>query len=193
MSATDHRLMLDMIHAKDLEQLIAETIPDGIRLKSDLNIPSALTEEEFLAEFREIAGKNKVNNSFIGQGYYDTFLPTVIQRNILENPAWYTAYTPYQAEIAQGRMEALINFQTMVSELTGMELANASLLDEATAAAEAMTMLYGQRKGSKKKTAHTFYVSDKVFPQTLDFIIHQVCPTRYPVEVGELAKLDVTR
>ena len=193
MSATDHRLMLDTIHAKDLEQLIAETIPDGIRLKSDLNIPSALTEEEFLAEFREIAGKNKVNNSFIGQGYYDTFLPTVIQRNILENPAWYTAYTPYQAEIAQGRMEALINFQTMVSELTGMELANASLLDEATAAAEAMTMLYGQRKGSKKKTAHTFYVSDKVFPQTLDLLYTRSAPLGIRVEVGELAKLDVTR
>lgn len=193
MSAADHRHMLDTIHATDLEQLIAETIPDGIRLKSDLNIPSALTEEEFLVEFREIASKNKVNNSFIGQGYYDTFLPTVIQRNILENPAWYTAYTPYQAEIAQGRMEALINFQTMVSDLTGMELANASLLDEATAAAEAMTMLYGQRKGSKKKTAHTFYVSDKVYPQTLDLLYTRSAPLGIRVEVGELAKLDVTR
>ena len=193
MSAADHQHMLETIKAKDLEQLIAETIPDGIRLKSDLAIPSALTEEEFLVEFREIAQKNKVYTSYIGQGYYDTFLPAVIQRNILENPAWYTAYTPYQAEIAQGRMEALINFQTMVSDLTGMELANASLLDEATAAAEAMTMLYGQRKGSKKKTANTFYVSDKVYPQTLDVLYTRSAPLGIRVEVGELAKLDVTR
>ena len=193
MSAADHQHMLEAINAKDLEQLIAETIPDGIRLKSDLAIPSALTEEEFLVEFREIAKKNKVYTSYIGQGYYDTFLPAVIQRNILENPAWYTAYTPYQAEIAQGRMEALINFQTMVSDLTGMELANASLLDEATAAAEAMTMLYGQRKGSKKKTANTFYVSDKVYPQTLDVLYTRSAPLGIRVEVGELAKLDVTR
>ena len=193
MSAADHQHMLETINAKDLEQLIAETIPDGIRLKSDLAIPSALTEEEFLVEFREIAKKNKVYTSYIGQGYYDTFLPAVIQRNILENPAWYTAYTPYQAEIAQGRMEALINFQTMVNDLTGMELANASLLDEATAAAEAMTMLYGQRKGSKKKTANTFYVSDKVYPQTLDVLYTRSAPLGIRVEVGELAKLDVTR
>jgi glycine dehydrogenase len=193
MSAADHQHMLETINAKDLEQLIAETIPDGIRLKSDLAIPSALTEEEFLVEFREIAKKNKVYTSYIGQGYYDTFLPAVIQRNILENPAWYTAYTPYQAEIAQGRMEALINFQTMVSDLTGMELANASLLDEATAAAEAMTMLYGQRKGSKKKTANTFYVSDKVFPQTLDVLRTRSAPLGIRIEVGELSKLDVTR
>ena len=193
MSAADHQHMLETIKAKDLEQLIAETIPDGIRLKSDLAIPSALTEEEFLAEFRKIAQKNKVYTSYIGQGYYETFLPAVIQRNILENPAWYTAYTPYQAEIAQGRMEALINFQTMVSDLTGMELANASLLDEATAAAEAMTMLYGQRKGSKKKTANTFYVSDKVYPQTLDVLYTRSAPLGIRVEVGELAKLDVTR
>jgi glycine dehydrogenase len=193
MSAADHQHMLETIKAKDLEQLIAETIPDGIRLKSDLAIPSALTEEEFLAEFRKIAQKNKVYTSYIGQGYYDTFLPAVIQRNILENPAWYTAYTPYQAEIAQGRMEALINFQTMVSDLTGMELASASLLDEATAAAEAMTMLYGQRKGSKKKTANTFYVSDKVYPQTLDVLYTRSAPLGIRVEVGELAKLDVTR
>ncbi len=193
MSAADHQHMLETINAKDLEQLIAETIPEGIRLKSDLAIPSALTEEEFLVKFREIAQKNKVYTSYIGQGYYDTFLPTVIQRNILENPAWYTAYTPYQAEIAQGRMEALINFQTMVSDLTGMKLANASLLDEATAAAEAMTMLYGQRKGSKKKTANTFYVSDKVYPQTLDVLYTRSAPLGIRVEVGELAKLDVTR
>ncbi len=193
MSAADHQHMLETINAKDLEQLIAETIPDGIRLKSDLAIPTALTEEEFLAEFRKIAQKNKVYTSYIGQGYYDTFLPAVIQRNILENPAWYTAYTPYQAEIAQGRMEALINFQTMVSDLTGMELANASLLDEATAAAEAMTMLHGQRKGSKKKTGNTFYVSDKVYPQTLDVLYTRSAPLGIRVEVGELAKLDVTR
>ena len=142
---SDHDLshMLTTIHAKNLEQLIEETIPSGIRSEHVMNIPEALSEEEFIAEFQRLAQKNKIFDSFIGQGYYDTLLPNVIKRNILENPAWYTAYTPYQAEIAQGRMEALINFQTMVSELTGMEIANASLLDEATAAAEAMTMLYG--------------------------------------------------
>jgi len=192
---SDHDLshMLTTIHAKSLEQLIEETIPSGIRSEHVMNIPEALSEEDFIAEFQKLAQKNKIFESFIGQGYYDTLLPNVIKRNILENPAWYTAYTPYQAEIAQGRMEALINFQTMVSELTGMEIANASLLDEATAAAEAMTMLYGQRKGQKKKEAHTFFVSDKVFKQTIDVLVTRAEPVGIRVEVGPLASFDVTR
>lgn len=152
--ATKH--MLNTIKADSLDQLIDETIPDGIRLSGPLNLPEALSEVDFLEEFKALASKNKIYKSFIGMGYYDTHVPNVIKRNILENPAWYTAYTPYQAEIAQGRLEALINFQTMVSDLTGMEIANASLLDEGTAAAEAMSMLLGQRKGAKRKGQISF-------------------------------------
>lgn len=149
--ATATQEMLATIGADSIEQLINETIPDGIRLSEKLNLPEAVSEFDFLVEFKKLASKNKIFKSFIGMGYYDTHVPKVILRNILENPAWYTAYTPYQAEIAQGRLEALINFQTMVSDLTGMELANASLLDEGTAAAEAMSMFLGQRKGAKEK------------------------------------------
>ncbi|KPM46895.1 aminomethyl-transferring glycine dehydrogenase [Jiulongibacter sediminis] len=165
------KAMLQTVSANDIDQLINETVPAGIRLKNKLNLPEALTENEFLNEFRKLADQNKVFKSFIGLGYYETRLPSVILRNILENPAWYTAYTPYQAEIAQGRLEMLFNFQTMISELTGMELANASLLDEGTAAAEAMSMFYGSRKGAKKKTAETFLVSDQCFAQTIDIVI----------------------
>jgi len=193
MSDQDLTHMLETIQAKDLEQLIQETIPQGIRADKSMNIPDALSEEDFLAAFQKLAQKNKIFDSFIGQGYYDTLLPNVIKRNILENPAWYTAYTPYQAEIAQGRMEALINFQTMVSDLTGMEIANASLLDEATAAAEAMTMLYSQRKGQKKKESHTLFVSDRVFKQTIDVLITRAEPVGIRVEVGALDSFDVTR
>ena len=117
--------MLNTIGAESIDQLIDETIPDGIRLKEKMNLPQAISEFDFLAEFKELASMNKMFKSFIGMGYYDTHVPKVILRNILENQAWYTAYTPYQAEIAQGRLEALINYQTMVSDLTGMELANA--------------------------------------------------------------------
>ena len=132
--------MLQVIGASSIEQLVKETIPSNIRTTKPLDLPPAQSEATFLKNFKALMGQNKVFRSFIGMGYHDCLTPTVIQRNILENPAWYTAYTPYQAEIAQGRMEALINFQTMVTDLTGMELANASLLDEGTAAAEAMTL-----------------------------------------------------
>ena len=142
--------MLKVIKAKSVDDLIDETVPAGIRLKKPLNLPKAKSEYEFLQDFRLIASRNKVYKSYIGTGYYNTITPGVILRNILENPGWYTAYTPYQAEIAQGRLEALINYQTMIIDLTGMQIANASLLDEATAAAEAMHLFLASRKGSKK-------------------------------------------
>ncbi len=184
--------MLDTIRAESIDQLIDETIPDDIRLSKKLNLPEALSEVEFLEEFRKLAGQNRIFKSFIGAGYYDTHVPNVIKRNILENPAWYTAYTPYQAEIAQGRLEALINFQTMVSDLTGMELANASLLDEGTAAAEAMSMLLGQRKGGKRKEAFRFFVSELCHPQTIDVLRTRAEPVGVEIVTGDHKQLDVT-
>jgi glycine dehydrogenase len=161
-SAEEVSLMLKAIGANSIEELIDQTIPKSIQLEKPLELPSAISEAAFLREFKALANKNKIFKSFIGLGYYDTLVPGVILRNILENPGWYTAYTPYQAEIAQGRLEALINYQTTVMDLTGMEMANASLLDEATAAAEAMTMLYAS-KPREKKNANKFFVDEKVF------------------------------
>ncbi len=184
--------MLDFIKAKDFDTLIDETIPKGIRLSKPLNLPKALSEVEYLEDLKKMASKNKIYKSFIGMGYYDTHVPNVIKRNILENPAWYTAYTPYQAEIAQGRLEALINFQTMVSDLTGMEIANASLLDEGTAGAEAMSMFYSQRKGAKRKTANKFFVSDLCHPQTIDVMQTRAEPIGIEIVVGNHNELDVT-
>lgn len=158
--------MLKIIGTETIDTLVGETIPKSIRSTKPLNIPHALSEHEFLEEFRKIISVNRIYKSYIGMGYYDTITPAVIQRNIYENPGWYTAYTPYQAEIAQGRLEALVNFQTMIMDLTGMDLANASLLDEGTAAGEAMTMLYALRKGEKKQ-AVKFLVDENIFPQTL--------------------------
>ena len=137
--------MLTVIGVNSVESLIAETIPSSIRSEKKLTLPPAKSEYDYIKDLKKTAQKNTIANSFIGQGYYNTIIPPIIQRNILENPGWYTAYTPYQAEIAQGRLEALINFQTMIVELTGMEIANASLLDEATAAAEAVSMLVQTR------------------------------------------------
>ena len=142
--------MLKVVKAKSVDEVIDQTIPANIRLKKALNLPAAQSEFEFLKSFKKIAQKNKVYKSYIGTGYYNTITPGVILRNILENPGWYTAYTPYQAEIAQGRLEALINYQTMVIDLTGMQIANGSLLDEATAASEAMHLLFASRKAAKK-------------------------------------------
>lgn len=184
--------MLEVIKAESLDKLIDETIPEGIRLPKPLNLPEALSEADFLNEFRKLAEKNKIYKSFIGMGYYDTLVPNVIKRNILENPGWYTAYTPYQAEIAQGRLEALINFQTTISDLTGMELANASLLDEGTAAAEAMSMLYGQRKGKKRKEADVFFVSELCHPQTIEVLQTRAEPIGVEVKIGNHKDLDVT-
>ena len=166
----DQNQMLKTIGVDSLDQLIYETIPDDIRLKNGLNLDEPMTEYEYLNHIHELSKKNKVFKSYIGLGYHPTIVPAVIQRNILENPGWYTAYTPYQAEIAQGRLEALLNFQTMVTDLTGMEIANASLLDESTAAAEAMSLLFAVReRDQKKNNVNKFFVSDAILPQTLSF------------------------
>ncbi len=166
-SADETAAMLDTIGLQQLDELIDETVPAQIRASHPLRLPAARTEAAYLQKMKVVADKNKVFKSYIGQGYYDVVLPGVIQRNVFENPGWYTQYTPYQAEIAQGRLQALLNFQTMVIDLTGMEIANASLLDEATAAAEAMFMQYGLRKN---KAANTYFVSSTIFPQTLDVL-----------------------
>ncbi len=183
--------MLKKIGASSLEELINQTIPKAIQLEKPLNLPAPRLESEFLKEFRELASKNKVFKSFIGLGYYDTIVPGVVLRNVLENPGWYTAYTPYQAEIAQGRLEALINFQTVVMELTGMELANASLLDEGTAAAEAMTMLFSV-KPKEKRNAMKFFVDEKVFPQTKAVLETRAEPLGIELVYGGIDQLDLT-
>ncbi len=183
--------MLEKIGASSLTELINQTVPQSIQLERPLQLPAAQLESEFLKNFKKLASKNKVFSSFIGLGYYDTLVPGVVLRNVLENPGWYTAYTPYQAEIAQGRLEALINFQTVVSELTGMELANASLLDEGTAAAEAMTMLHAV-KPREKKNANTYFVDEKVFPQTKALLITRAEPIGINLVFGPLSSLDLT-
>ncbi|MCF6239112.1 MAG: glycine dehydrogenase (aminomethyl-transferring), partial [Candidatus Marinimicrobia bacterium] len=183
--------MLQSIGVSSIDQLIKEAIPSSIMFDKDLDLPEALGEHEFLSSFKKMFAKNKVMRSYIGMGYYGTLTPTVILRNILENPGWYTAYTPYQAEIAQGRLEALINFQTLVIELTGMPIANASLLDEGTAAAEAISMFYGKRSRSKKK-AEKFFVDQNVFPQTLDIIKTRTASAGIEIVIGSLEELDLT-
>ncbi|WP_339923006.1 aminomethyl-transferring glycine dehydrogenase [uncultured Cyclobacterium sp.] len=190
-SENDLQEMLKTIGVDSLETLIDETIPKNIRLKQPLQLPPPQSENLFLKTFKATVSKNQIFKSYIGLGYYDTLVPAVIQRNILENPGWYTAYTPYQAEIAQGRLEALINFQTMVSELTGMELANASLLDEGTAAAEAMAMLAAS-KGRSKKKATTFYIDEKVFEQTKEVLKTRAAPIGISLKIGSLSDLDLT-
>ena len=165
--------MLELLGFASLDDLVEAVVPPAIRLRRPLELPAAKGEREALEALRGIMAQNKVFRSFIGQGYYDTITPPVIQRNILENPGWYTAYTPYQAEIAQGRLEALLNFQTMVADLTGLGIANASLLDEATAAAEAMTMLHSVRVNP---AAHRFFVSIACHPQTLDVLRTRAVP-----------------
>ncbi len=180
----DVQEMLQKINAPSLDVLIDETIPAAIRLKEPLNLPDGLSEYAYLSHLRGIAAKNKLYKSYIGLGYYDTVVPPVIQRNVLENPGWYTAYTPYQAEIAQGRLEALLNFQTMVTDLTGMEIANASLLDEATAAAEAMTMLHGLRPRDAADK-NSFFVSHECFPQTIELLKTRAKPLGIELVIGD--------
>jgi glycine dehydrogenase len=179
------RDMLDVIGVKSLDELIDQTIPANIRLDKPLNLANGLTEREYYRKILKLAKKNKVFNTYIGMGWYDTITPAVILRNILENPVWYSSYTPYQAEISQGRLEALLNFQTMVCEMTGMELANASLLDESTAAAEAMHMMLGLRSRAQEKAgANVCFVDEMIWPQTLDVLITRAEPLGIELVVG---------
>ncbi|WP_223266498.1 aminomethyl-transferring glycine dehydrogenase [Gelidibacter gilvus] len=187
----DQNLMLKAIGADSMDQLIYETVPDNIRLKKGLNLDAPMSEYEYNNHIHELSKKNKIFKSYIGLGYHPTIVPAVIQRNVLENPGWYTAYTPYQAEIAQGRLEALLNFQTMVTDLTGMEIANASLLDESTAAAEAMSLLFAVRERDQKKDdVNKFFVSDAILPQTLSLLQTRSAPIGIELVVGNEAEFD---
>jgi len=169
--------MLQKIGASSVEQLISETVPSNIRMENPLNLPDGISEYEYFLKIKKIASKNKLYKTYIGMGYFGTATPSVILRNILENPAWYTSYTPYQAEISQGRLEALLNFQTMVSDLTAMEIANASLLDEATAAAEAMIMMFNLRsREAVQRQANILFVDQNIYPQTLDVLLTRANP-----------------
>ncbi len=182
--STETGQMLSQIGIRSIDQLIDETVPAGIRLKKNLDW-EAQEEADFLSSLRELASRNKIYKNYIGLGYYGTHVPGVIQRNILENPGWYTAYTPYQAEISQGRLEALLNFQTMIMDLTGMELANASLLDEGTAAAEAMHMFYACRtKEAVQKNINKLFVSEDCFPQTIDVLKTRSGPLGIEIVMG---------
>lgn len=188
---TDLNHMFKTIGVANLDQLIFETIPNDIRLKNDLDLDTPMTEYEYLSHIQELGKKNKIFKSYIGLGYHPAIVPAVIQRNIFENPGWYTAYTPYQAEIAQGRLEAILNFQTTVIELTGMEIANASLLDEGTAAAEAMALLFDVRTRDQKKNNVTkFFVSEEILPQTLSVLQTRSTPLRIELVVGNHENFD---
>ena len=181
----EQKKMLAKINASSIDELLEETIPASIRLEAPLDLESGISEHEFLKHIQALGEKNSNFTNFIGLGYHPAITPAVIQRNILENPGWYTAYTPYQAEIAQGRLEALFNFQTVVCDLTGMELANASLLDESTAAAEAMTMLFGSRSRSQKQNdAHHFFVDENILPQTLSLLQTRAEPLGIKLVLG---------
>ena len=185
-SAEDQQQMLNVLGCNSLEQLTAQVVPEAIAMREDLAVVDSCTEAQALAELRALAEQNKVFRSFIGQGYYNTITPNVIQRNILENPAWYTAYTPYQPEISQGRLEALINFQTMVTDLTGMQMSNASMLDEGTAAAEAMSLCQRMSKSKSQR----FFVDSDCLPQTIEIIKTRAEPTGIEVVVGDPATLE---
>ncbi|WP_026725680.1 aminomethyl-transferring glycine dehydrogenase [Flavobacterium sasangense] len=188
---SDLNHMFKTVGVESLDQLIFETIPDDIRLKNDLNLDAPMTEYEYLTHIQELGKKNKVFKSYIGLGYHPAIVPAVIQRNIFENPGWYTAYTPYQAEIAQGRLEAILNFQTTVIELTGMEIANASLLDEGTAAAEAMALLFDVRtRDQKKNNVSKFFVSEEILPQTLSVLQTRSTPLNIELVVGNHETFD---
>ena len=183
------KAMLAAIGVDSLDQLIDQTVPQGIRRQTALDLGTPLTEAAMLRRLRDIASKNRVIKSYIGQGYYGCYTPSVIARNVFENPGWYTQYTPYQPEISQGRLEALLNFQTMIGDLTGMEIANASLLDEGTAAAEAMAMAHGIANKGRTAPANRFFVSKTVFIQTLDVVKARALPLGIEVVVGDHASL----
>jgi glycine dehydrogenase len=181
----DVQHMLKTIGVDSIDQLLYETFPDDIRLKAPLNLDAAMTEYEYLNHIQQLGNKNKIFKSYIGLGYHPAIVPPAIQRNIFENPGWYTAYTPYQAEIAQGRLEALLNYQTTVIELTGMEIANASLLDEGTAAAEAMALLFDVRsRDQKKNNVNKFFVSEEILPQTLSVLQTRSTPIGVELVIG---------
>ena len=178
--------MIQKIGVSSLDELVTKTVPDDIRMDRNLKVPASMTEFEYLNQLEETAAKNKVYKSYIGQGYYGTITPSVLLRNIFQNPGWYTQYTPYQAEIAQGRLEALLNFQTLVADLTGLPIANASLLDEATAAAEAMAMFQGIRNKKRKKNPATkYFVDHSVFAQTLDVLVTRAAPIGIEIVQGD--------
>jgi glycine dehydrogenase len=183
-AAPEIAAMLQVVGQPSVEALADAAVPANIRLQRDLDLPAAASETTALAELRALASQNKVFRSFIGLGYYDTATPGVIQRNILENPGWYTAYTPYQAEISQGRLEALLNFQTLVTDLTGLQIANASMLDEGTAAAEAMMLAHRVKLGDSHD-ASVFFVSDKCHPQTIDIVRTRAKPLNVSVVAGD--------
>ena len=184
-SPQEQKAMLNTIGVTSIEQLVSETVPADIRLKKDLDLDAAMSEQDYLTHIYELSQLNQVFKSYIGLGYHPSNLPSVIQRNILENPGWYTAYTPYQAEIAQGRLEALLNYQTMVIDLTGMEMANASLLDESTAAAEAMSLLFAVRERDQKKAGvNKFFVSEAILPQTLSLLETRAIPIGIELVIG---------
>jgi glycine dehydrogenase len=190
---TDVQEMLNTIGVKSIDELVDKTIPSDILLSKNLDLPKAMSEQEYLSHIHELSIQNKLFKNYIGLGYHPTITPGVIQRNILENPGWYTAYTPYQAEIAQGRLEALLNYQTMVTELTGMELANASLLDEGTAAAEAMIMLFNTRsRAQKKNNSLQFFVCENVLPQTIDILKTRATPLSIELIIGDFEKIEFT-
>jgi glycine dehydrogenase len=187
----DLQNMFKTIGVETLDQLISETVPSAIRLKKDLDLDAAMTEYEYLSHIQELGKKNRVFKSYIGLGYHPTIIPAVIQRNIFENPGWYTAYTPYQAEIAQGRLEAILNYQTTIIELTGMEISNASLLDEGTAAAEAMSLLFDVRtRDQKKNNVAKFFVSEEVLPQTISILQTRSTPRGIELVIGNHETFD---
>jgi glycine dehydrogenase len=183
--------MVATIGVQSLNELIDKTIPTDIRLAHDLNLPKAMSEFEYLTHIQKLANKNKLYKNYIGLGYHPTIVPGVIQRNILENPGWYTSYTPYQAEISQGRMEALITYQTMICDLTGLKIANASLLDEGTAAGEAMLMLFHSRSRNQAN-ASKFFVSNEVLPQTMDVLKTRAIPLDIELVFGDHEKFEFT-
>ena len=190
----DLQHMLKIIGVNSIEQLIYETLPDDIRLKTDLDLEPAMTEFEFANHIQKLGNKNKMFQTYIGLGYNQAIIPAVIQRNVFENPGWYTAYTPYQAEIAQGRLEAILNFQTMVIELSGMEIANASLLDEGTAAAEAMALLFDVRsRDQKKNNVNKFFVSEEILPQTLSVLQTRSTPIGVELVIGNHEEFDFSK
>jgi glycine dehydrogenase len=187
----DTKKMLATIGEESLESLIGKTVPSGIRMNKALNIPAAMSEQEYLNHIKEISLKNKVFKNYIGQGYYDTITPSVILRNVFENPGWYTQYTPYQAEISQGRLESLLNYQTMVSDLTALPIANASLLDEATAAAEAMTMFFNTLNKQDHIERPKFFADQNIFPQTKDVLVTRALPVGIEIVFGDYAKAEL--